>query len=105
MSIDSRGRDDDVRAFVRDFGIAFDILRDPDARVARSLRTIGVPETFLIDREGIIVRRWIGQFDPATAEVADLIRQALGRSGAAGDPGAHLGRGRPRLLAQEAGAR
>jgi peroxiredoxin len=38
---------------------------------------MGVPESFLIDREGRIAHRWIGQFDPEAAEVRDLLRKAL----------------------------
>ena len=81
VSIDARGTDDEVRAFIREFDLSFTILRDPNEQITRVFQAIGVPETFLIDRAGVIVRRWIGQFDPTTPEVADLVRRAL-----TGDP-------------------
>ena len=77
VSIDSRGAGRDVRDFLSSYGISFTILHDPEEQVTRAFRTTGVPETFLIDREGKIVRRWIGLFDPTSAETRASVDQAL----------------------------
>jgi peroxiredoxin len=77
-SVDIRASDGDVARFVRDNGITFLILRDPTDRVSRTFGFIGVPNTVLIDRRGVITRRWSGPFDPAAPDVAAAIRQALG---------------------------
>ncbi|MEX1184113.1 MAG: TlpA disulfide reductase family protein [Gemmatimonadota bacterium] len=77
VSVDGARADADVREFVRQHGIAFVILRDPSDRFARTFRTNGVPETFLIDRDGRIAARWIGQFDPMSDEAQAKVRQAL----------------------------
>jgi cytochrome c-type biogenesis protein len=50
---------------------------DPDQDVSTTFRTIGVPETFLIDREGVLAHRWIGEFDPGAPEVAERIEALL----------------------------
>ncbi|HET9982545.1 MAG TPA: TlpA disulfide reductase family protein [Longimicrobiales bacterium] len=81
VSIDEAGADDAVREFLRERGIGFTILRDPDERVTRSFRTSGVPESFLLDRQGRIVRRWIGAFQPAAAETRTSVERALGARG------------------------
>lgn len=84
VSIDSRSAGRDVATFTEDFGLTFPILLDPEERVTRVFRTTGVPETFLIDREGEIVRRWIGLFDPMAedtrASVAEALRPRMERS-------------------------
>jgi hypothetical protein len=66
-----------VRSFVAEFGITFDILRDPDDRVSRVFQLAGVPNTVLIGKDGIIRHRWLGAFDPGSAGARALIAQAL----------------------------
>ncbi|MGQ0704035.1 MAG: TlpA disulfide reductase family protein [Gemmatimonadales bacterium] len=76
VSIDE-GNGNDVRAFVEEFGLSFDILHDPDGRIQTIYQTTGVPETFLLDRDGVIVKKVIGPHpwsSPANQRiVADLL--------------------------------
>lgn len=68
----------DVVGFAREFGLTFDIWQDPGGAVGRDYRTTGVPESFLVDRNGRIVKKVIGATewdDPATVE---LIGRLLG---------------------------
>ena len=76
-SVDRRAAHADVARFVDDLGISFPILVDPDQNVMRQFRTIGVPETFLIDAEGIIRHRWIGEFDPMEPDVLNRVEALL----------------------------
>jgi DsbE subfamily thiol:disulfide oxidoreductase len=57
VSIDVGGEDAAVRDFVQEFGMTYDVWRDPDGRVSNLFSTIGVPDTYLIDGEGVI--RWM----------------------------------------------
>jgi cytochrome c biogenesis protein CcmG, thiol:disulfide interchange protein DsbE len=77
VSIDATGVRGDIEDFVDQHDISFTIVHDPVERVTRAFRTIGVPETFLIDREGTIVRRWIGKFDPMAEDVIRDVRRVL----------------------------
>lgn len=77
VSVDARGAEPTVRRFVEEGGYTFTILHDPSDDVSRQFRTIGVPETFLIDGEGRIVRRWIGRFDPLAEDVIRDIEPLL----------------------------
>jgi len=77
VSVDEAGSDADVRQFIATSGITFTVARDPDKRVSRVFRTLGVPETFLIDRRGRIAKRWIGEFDPAGAAAKAAVRDVL----------------------------
>ena len=67
----------DVAAFTREFGLTFDIWQDPGGAISRDYRTTGVPESFLVGRDGKIVKKVIGATewdDPATVA---LIRRML----------------------------
>jgi cytochrome c biogenesis protein CcmG, thiol:disulfide interchange protein DsbE len=77
VSVDSRGSEQTIRRFIAEGGYTFTILHDESDTVSRLFRTIGVPETFLIDADGIVVRRWIGRFDPLAEDVVADIERLL----------------------------
>jgi cytochrome c biogenesis protein CcmG, thiol:disulfide interchange protein DsbE len=62
ISVDE-GNPEDVRAFGQDLGLSFDLLHDRSTAVQQTYQTTGVPESFLINREGLIVKRIIGAHD------------------------------------------
>lgn len=45
-----------IRRFARELGATYPLWLDPDDRVSSSFRAIGVPSTYLVDRNGIL--RW-----------------------------------------------
>jgi thiol-disulfide isomerase/thioredoxin len=65
INIDTGG-DGPVRAFLEAYDITYLNLRDPSDRVTPAWRLVGVPETLLIGRDGTILHRWIGRFDPSS---------------------------------------
>jgi peroxiredoxin len=78
ISIDE-GSPEDVAAFAAELGLSFDILHDRSGRIERLYQTTGVPESFLLDRRGVLVKRVIGAHDwssPANiSAVARLLEQ------------------------------
>ena len=66
-----------ILAFATGMGLKFDILHDPSGAIRRGYQTTGVPESFLIDREGVIVKKVIGaaEWDGPVNEA--LIRRLL----------------------------
>lgn len=46
--------------YVNEGGFNFPVLLDPDGAVARQYGVTGVPETYLIDADGILKERYIG---------------------------------------------
>lgn len=56
VSIDSQGEDEKVSEFARDIGMTYTIWRDPDQRILSEYMAIGVPASYLIDRQGVL--RW-----------------------------------------------
>jgi peroxiredoxin len=77
VSIDGRSGAGEIQRFVDETALTFTILHDPDERVTRAFRTVGVPETILIDREGRVVQRWIGKIDPMAESITAPVREAL----------------------------
>ncbi|MGH7509616.1 MAG: peroxiredoxin family protein [Gemmatimonadales bacterium] len=76
VSIDE-GNPDDVREFGRELGLTFDILHDRSTSVQRIYQTTGVPESFLLNRDGIIVKRLIGAHDWGSEVNRKLIERLL----------------------------
>lgn len=54
------------------YGITFPILVDPDTRAGQAYGLTGVPETFVVDKRGVLREKFIGprQWDsPATRQM------------------------------------
>jgi len=49
-----------VDAFVRELGLSFDVLHNQAGDIRQRYQTTGVPESFVIDRDGVIVKKVIG---------------------------------------------
>lgn len=77
VSIDE-GSIEDVKAFQREFGLTFDILHDRSGRIQQVYQTTGVPESFLLDRNGVIVKRLIGDHNWASEANIAQIERLLG---------------------------
>jgi peroxiredoxin len=78
----------DVRAFVARSGITFKVLRDPGATVAAgSYRATGYPETFVLDRQGRILKVFVGPAEWDTADALGYFRGLLAASPVVGSPG------------------
>jgi peroxiredoxin len=67
----------EVNAFVKQLGLTFDVLHDRQGVIEQQYQTTGVPESFVIDRHGVIVKKVIGasEWDGPVNEV--LIRRLL----------------------------
>ncbi len=76
VSIDE-GSSDPVIEFAEELGLEFDILHDPSARIQQAFQTTGVPESFLLDKNGVIRRRIIGREDWNSQVNRDRIKRLL----------------------------
>jgi cytochrome c biogenesis protein CcmG, thiol:disulfide interchange protein DsbE len=76
VSIDE-GPPEDVRAFGQDLGLTFDLLQDRSTKVQQIYQTTGVPESFLLNRDGVIVKRVIGAHDWNSPVNRGLIERLL----------------------------
>jgi peroxiredoxin len=80
VSIDEAGPEV-VRQFQRDLGLSFRLLHDRTRAIERIYQTTGVPESFVINREGRIVKKVIGAQDWDSPANRDLMRRLLAQRG------------------------
>ena len=69
-----------LRAFADSLGLTFTILHDPSGQITTTYRTAGVPESFVVDRNGIMVEKVSGPRDWDAPPSAGTIRAVLGGS-------------------------
>ena len=67
-----------VKEFTNELGITFPILQDRSGKIQQLYQTTGVPESFLLDRDGTIIKRVIGAHDWASPANRKLIERYLG---------------------------
>ncbi len=66
-----------MQEFVDEFALTFEILHDPSQKVELTYQTTGVPESFVIDRHGVIVKKEIGAIDWDQPAQQALVRRLL----------------------------
>ena len=77
VSIDE-GSLKDVTAFTQSLSLTFDILHDKSGRIETIYQTTGYPESFLIDKNGIIVRKQIGEHPWGSPANQRIVAELLG---------------------------
>lgn len=76
LSVDQLGGDR-VREFADEMGLTFDILHDRSGNVEIDYQTTGLPETVILDREGVIVHKAIGPVEWDEEVQKDRLRRML----------------------------
>lgn len=77
LGVDVMDVSSDARAFVREFGLSYPMLRDADGATQRSFGIVAYPETIVIDRAGRIAALRRGPVDEEfmRSEVAPLLEE------------------------------
>jgi cytochrome c-type biogenesis protein len=81
VSIDAAGEEQGIRSFLDEHRITFPIWLDPDDRASFVFRAIGVPASFLIDRDGQITWKLLGPVSREDTTLTRAIEVALARGG------------------------
>lgn len=76
VSIDALGTKA-VAPFMKKYNLTFPALMDPDGAIKTLYQTTGVPESFIINQQGILVEKIIGPRNWATPAVVDFFRNLL----------------------------
>ena len=71
ISMDTGDAADQVEVFVEEYGVTYTVLHDPQMRGMELYQVLGLPATFLIDREGIL--RWM-RYGPILEGDPDFLR-------------------------------
>ena len=78
VSVDDPGKENEIRDFVREYGLTFEILHDAAAGIKKNYQITGFPETFVIARDGSIRKKVWGGADWSSEANRALIRELLG---------------------------
>jgi peroxiredoxin len=78
VSVDNPGSEQQIRDFAKEYGLTFEILQDETGAIQRIYQTTGVPETFVIGRDGVIRKKIIGAADWSSKENVAVLRELLG---------------------------
>lgn len=81
VSIDARGDEGKIESFARDFRMTYPIWRDPDERVNARFLAIGVPSTYLIDRDGVLRWKHLGTLRPTSPGFQAALDEVLKAKG------------------------
>jgi cytochrome c biogenesis protein CcmG/thiol:disulfide interchange protein DsbE len=71
VSVDVSG--DAYRRFLKDHQIDFLTVRDPDHKSSDLYGSFKFPETYIIDRNGVVRRKFIGAVDWSQPEIVDFL--------------------------------
>ena len=63
------------RRFIKNYGIDFVTVRDPSQRIKHLYGTVQIPETYIIDRDGILRRKFVSEVNWNSSEVVQFLRK------------------------------
>ena len=72
--------DDDAlyRKFLAEYHVNFVTVRDPSYRVPHMYGTVKIPETYVIDRNGVLRRKFVSAQNWTNPEIVDYVRKLEG---------------------------
>jgi peroxiredoxin len=78
VSIDSKGREA-VVPFMKKYNLTYPVLFDPEGKIGELYGLTGVPESFVIDKKGIVVKKVIGPIDWAAPDVIRFFQELINK--------------------------
>lgn len=81
VSVDAASEDSAVADFAREYGMTYPLWRDPDGRVSTVFAAVGVPATYLMDRDGILRWSHLGPVAATDSVLGKVLAEALAASG------------------------
>ena len=80
ISVDALGAQV-VTPFMRNYQLTFPVLLDPTSTIERLYRTSGVPESFIVDKQGRLVEKIVGPRDWAHPQMLTVFERLLAAPG------------------------
>lgn len=77
VSMDSRGSAGDIHRFLDEFGVTYRILHDPAQRAMDRFSIVGLPATFVLDRDGTIRFARIGPVSEEDEEFRSMLEEVV----------------------------
>jgi hypothetical protein len=70
-------KSEDLEAFAKELGLTFPIVHDTPGRIQTLYQTTGVPESFVVGRDGVIYYKFAGETKWDAPKHRELIRRLL----------------------------
>lgn len=77
VSVDADGAEEHIKEFMKEFEMTYPVWLDPGERISTQFLTIGVPTTFLIDKQGVLRWRKTGPVVTGDTTLTNAIERAL----------------------------
>ena len=77
VSIDREG-EKVVSPFAAKYGLTFTVLLDPDGKIYRLYGLTGIPETFIVDKSGVVIHKIVGPQNWMGKEWLDYFDRIVG---------------------------
>ncbi len=77
LAVDMQESEKLVKAFMSDFSLSFPALLDLDGDISFLYGIRGLPSTYIIDREGMIIGKAVGPRDWASQDALQLFQSLL----------------------------
>jgi peroxiredoxin len=80
VSVDGRSEAENVLRFAADYGVTYTIWHDPSDAISTRFQIIGVPATFVLDREGVVLWRHMGPLEADDPALNAVLEEAFAAS-------------------------
>jgi thiol-disulfide isomerase/thioredoxin len=77
VSVDVADKKVMIENFTKTFGVTYDIWRDTKSGILDTYRAIGVPATFIIGRDGVLLFKYLGPIPEGDTQIHRMIEQGL----------------------------
>ena len=77
LAVNCMEEEQDVVAFMRDNGLSFPVALDEDGKVGAAYGIQAIPTTFILDRDGKIIVRFVGSIDWNTEKIHAALESLL----------------------------
>jgi len=77
LAISFKEPQDLVKDFQKEFKLSFPVLYDSEGKLAKNYQITSHPVTFLIDRNGFLIGKVIGERDWSSSDARALVRELL----------------------------
>lgn len=66
-----------IKPYLEKYNLTFPVLLDPENLVKKKYKTVGLPETYLVDKRGLILHKAIGPRDWFTKTIIEVFEQLV----------------------------
>jgi cytochrome c biogenesis protein CcmG, thiol:disulfide interchange protein DsbE len=77
VSIDDPGTEPAIRAFVKQYGLTFEVLHDPQGKISDLYDVTGYPETFIVGKDGVIRKKLMSATDWNSPDARSLVDRLI----------------------------